>query len=234
MKLHSKYLPFDEITFRKHFIEIINKDKSNLDNHLDYFKNSIKIYQQFEKGLPISKKYVKQIRQIEKDEKFWTASSFLTIYYSENRREELIKIFEKSYGKTPPLKSFNSWDECLEGELHLFFEPNLTSPEIYRNHLKKSIKNEHLIPYVIDNAKGKNDEFRTNLEGPTNVDAMIINSSNGFSIIIEAKVLSDISCQVDYDMSRNQIIRNIDVMLELNGDLKFPITTGALIFNILL
>ncbi len=69
----------------------------------------------------------------------------------------------------------------------------------------------------------KNGEFKDNLEGPTNVDAIIINSKNGFSTIIEAKVLSDISINVRYDSMRNQLAMNIDVMLESNGNLCEPL-----------
>lgn len=52
------------------------------------------------------------------------------------------------------------------------------------------------------------------LEGPTHVDAMFLNVTNGFAWLIEAKVLSDVSYSVAFDNSRNQIARNIDVMLD--------------------
>ena len=51
---------------------------------------------------------------------------------------------------------------------------------------------------------------------------MIINIDNGFSVIIEAKVLSGISVSTTYDLSRNQIARSIDVMLEENNDMYSP------------
>lgn len=63
-----------------------------------------------------------------------------------------------------------------------------------------------------------------NLEGATNVDAMLMNSKNGFAVIIEAKVLSDISYEITYDTMRNQIARNIDVMLEENKELCHPLS----------
>jgi len=59
-------------------------------------------------------------------------------------------------------------------------------------------------------------EDKKTLEGPTNADAVLINADNGFTVIIGAKVLSDISHQITYDTTRNQIARNIDVMLERN------------------
>ena len=39
---------------------------------------------------------------------------------------------------------------------------------------------------------------------------------NGFAWAIEAKALSDISYQVTFDALRNQIARNIDVLLDVN------------------
>ena len=68
------------------------------------------------------------------------------------------------------------------------------------------------IPYILRAAKGK----KRSLEGPTHVDAILVNIDNGFGILFEAKVLSDISYQITYDTTRNQIARNIDVMLEEN------------------
>ena len=41
----------------------------------------------------------------------------------------------------------------------------------------------------------------------------MLNIKNGFNVFIEAKVLSDISYGVYYDSTRNQIARNLDVML---------------------
>jgi hypothetical protein len=43
---------------------------------------------------------------------------------------------------------------------------------------------------------------------------MFLNVTNGFAWLIEAKVLSDVSCQISFDNFRNQIARNIDVMLD--------------------
>ena len=223
MKLHDIYLPVEEHELKRHFVKISDKDRMNLDQHLNYYKRSIDNYRPFENGDYISKEKSKAVRQIEKDEKFWTASTFLTLFYSPTRNDDLIKMLEKAYGQTPPLKNFHNWDDCLEGDLHLFFEPNLPSPKSYLNWLKENIEQQHLIPYIIDNAKNKNGEFRADLEGATNVDALIINSTNGFAVVIEAKVLSDISYQVTYDMTRNQIIRNIDVMLDTNDDLHPPL-----------
>jgi hypothetical protein len=221
--LHTTYLPFTENEFKNHFIFIKGKGISNIDKHISYYKNSIDRYREYESGNSIAKNRVKHVRQIEKDEKFWTASTFMTLFHSKTSEAQLIMMLEKAYGKTPPLRNFNSWKDCFEGELHLYFEPNLQSPKLYLDYLKNNLTVNHFIPYVLNNATNKNGQFRTNLEGPTNVDALIINSNNGFAILIEAKVLSDISDDVNYNIFRNQIIRSIDVMLYPNPNLTHPL-----------
>src|SRR6185437_14259828 len=52
------------------------------------------------------------------------------------------------------------------------------------------------------------------LAGATHVDALLLNARNGFAVIFEAKVLSDVSTRVECDALRNQLARNIDVLLE--------------------
>lgn len=156
--------------------------------------------------------------QIEKDERFWIATSMMTIFHSQNRRRELTKLFRNAYGDIPPLRGLDSWEKCFGEKLHLFFEPNLPSPSSYKEWLLRNHIERQFIPYVLDSAKNKK-----NLEGPTNVDAMLLNSKNGFAVIIEAKVLSDISYEITYDTMRNQIARNIDVMLEENKELCHPL-----------
>jgi hypothetical protein len=89
---------------------------------------------------------------------------------------------------------------------------------LYKQWLRAHLRERHLIPYVL-----RSDNGIKNLEGPTNVDALLLNASNGFAVVIEAKVLSDVSCQITYDVQRNQIARNIDVMLEENASLCPPL-----------
>ena len=43
-------------------------------------------------------------------------------------------------------------------------------------------------------------------------------AATGVAVIFEAKVLSDISAHVTFDLARNQLARSIDVMLEANSD----------------
>lgn len=41
-----------------------------------------------------------------------------------------------------------------------------------------------------------------------------MNPKNGFAWLIEAKVLSDVSYSISFDNYRNQVVRNLDVMLD--------------------
>jgi hypothetical protein len=142
----------------------------------------------------------------------------MEVYHDPDRSKLLSMLLQKAYGPTPPIRDLASWDDCVSGKLHLFFEANLPSPESYKKWLKLNLHKRQFIPYISDSAEGK-----VNLEGPTNVDALLINEDQGFAVVIEAKVLSDISCQVTYDVMRNQIARNIDVMLERNRDVYHPL-----------
>jgi hypothetical protein len=221
--MHPIYLPFNEQELLSHFAEVRQNSEciKNVE-HLEYYKRSIGRYDEYLKNtLDRKRKPLKEMRkpcQIEKDERFWIATCMMTIFYSQNRRQELTELFRKAYGDIPPLRGLNSWVECFGEELHLFFEPNLPSPNSYKEWLLKDLTKRQFIPYVLDSAEGK-----LNLEGATNVDAILLNSKNRFAVIIEAKVLSDISYETTYDTMRNQIARNIDVMLEENRELCHPL-----------
>jgi hypothetical protein len=192
------------------------------EEHLRYYKRSAEAYKAFwaenadRKGMSITK--TRGCCQIEKDEKFWTAACLMSVFHSQSRKEQLINLFQKAFGNEPPFSERLSWENCFDENLYLFFEANLPSPVAYKNWLRQHLKERQFIPYVLDSDKGNK-----SLEGPTNVDAVLINEKNGFAVIIEAKVLSDISHQITYDVMRNQIARNIDVMLEKNGNLQWPL-----------
>ena len=221
--LHPIYLPFSESQLKCHFSKVGKSGKciESSNKHIEYFKKSLKNYQECPKRKDRKGKSLSDMRkpcQVEKDERFWTASCLMNIYYSNDRVNELSQLFKKAFGNKPPFVNIKSWKSCFEGELHLFFETNLPSSMLYKKWLCENLTNNHLIPYIIDTGSG-----RKNLEGATNVDAILINIRNGFAVIIEAKVLSDISYDITYDTMRNQIARNIDVMLEKNSDLCAPL-----------
>lgn len=221
--MHKSYLPFTEEQLLLHFADVKIQGKCVKNpEHLAYFRKSIDAYKKFiEKNPDRLGKSLDNMRkpcQIEKDERFWTASCLMTIYYSRNRKHELIKLLKKTYGERPLIKDLYSWDEYISDNIQLLLEPNLPSPKSYKQWLQDNITERQLIPYILDSVHKK----RT-LEGPTNVDALLLNPDNGFAVVAEAKVLSDISYHVTYDEMRNQIARNIDVMLEKNHDLCHPL-----------
>lgn len=213
-KIHKKYLPFYQDNVEDCFT---NK------NHLEYYSKSIKNYEEFfAKNDKIIGKSLDELRkplQIQKDERFWTINALLNIYNSPNRVGELVRLFEKEFGQKVPLSiNIDNWEDCFNSkELKLCFEVDLPSPKKYKDYLydnycqsykNKQCNRHQFIPYILACACNKK-----SLEGSTQVDAIIINPDNGFTVIFEAKVLSDISICTTYDLLRNQIARNIDVMI---------------------
>jgi hypothetical protein len=76
------------------------------------------------------------------------------------------------------------------------------------------------VRYVRESATAADGSFgKVVLEGATNVDAVLLNEDTGLAVLFEAKVLSDISSHTSYDAARNQLARNVDVMLEANDTL---------------
>lgn len=206
--IDDKYLPFTRDQMRQHFLV-------DAESQIDYFERSAERYHDFFTanfriaGNSITN--VRRARQIEKDERFWTAASLKHIFDHPRRNTTLEVILASAFGDKPPVEGLNTWSECLMGELSLYFEAQATSPKAYVDWLSQNLSERQIIPYVRDAAAR---EGRRRLEGPTHFDAVIVNRSNGFSLLIEAKVLSDISPHVSFDNLRNQLVRCIDVMIE--------------------
>ena len=229
--IHPIYLPFSVEQLRRHFAPTAEGDaQERADRYLRYYLDSAERYDRFQadhaqrrQGLPLSE--LRRPRQIEKDERFWVVACPMEYFYSLERREHLGALMRVCFGGTPPVADLASWDECLGGKLHLFFEINLPSPPGYRRWLTEKLGERQIIPYVLDAAcrRGTN-RIRGGLEGPTHVDALLLDADNGFAVLFEAKVLSDISYQVSFDMMRTQIARTIDVMLERNESLPEPLS----------
>jgi len=225
-KMQDKYLPFSKKELLLHFAPVGKECEPN-ENQLNYYIRSIENYEQYKKetilGKPLHE--IKGSCQIQKDERFWTVNTLMNIFYSSNRVNDLCLLFEKAFGKKVPTSiEIDSWRECFNNDnLELYFEVDLPSPPSYKNNLcslyeKGNIQEHQIIPFIIASAHGKKI-----IEGSTQVDAVIINPDNGFNVLIEAKVLSDTSNSITYDVVRNQIARNIDVMLESNERLCDPL-----------
>lgn len=207
--LDESYFPFTRMQLSEHFEN---------ENHLQYYETRAARYADFLAEHPITKGMkitndVRSGRQIEKDERIWTLTALKQVFDT----GRIPGLLECGFGDKPPSgTSITSWAEFCHVEdprrFRLLFEVDLPSPMAYREHLKEAYHADQgptLIPYVRDASMGS-----TTYEGPTQVDALLLNEENGCAVLIEAKALSDISCQVTFDMTRNQIIRNIDVMLE--------------------
>jgi len=227
-KMQDKYLPFSKEELLLHFAPVGKKCEPN-ENQLNDYIRSIENYEKYKKNNNnILGKLLREIKgpcQIQKDERFWTVNTLMNIYYSSNRFNELCKLSEKAFGeKVPSSIGINNWEDCFNTEdLKLYFEVDLPSPTIYKNNLyslykEDKIQEHQIIPFIIASAHEKK-----TLEGSTQVDALILNPDNGFNVLIEAKVLSDISIGITYDVVRNQIARNIDVMLASNKRLYNPL-----------
>lgn len=225
--INETYLPFVADDLKKHFAPVNGSDL-DADRHLKYYLESAERSRQHasnctdRRGKPIQE--LKLPYQIEKDERFWVVACLMTYFYSDDPIKNFSNLLQKCFSEKPPINGLSSWEECLAGKLHLFFEVKLPSPPSYKEWLKENIKDQHMIPYVLDAAcKLGSDEIKLGLEGPTHVDAMLICEDKDFAVFIEAKVLSDISCQITFDTTRNQIARNIDVMLDKNPKLPEPL-----------
>jgi len=206
--IDTTYLPFTPDELRSHFIV-------DVDGQLAYYRKSATRYQEFMASHPdtagISLTMARLPRQIEKDERFWTVTALKRVFDDASRDALLGQLLSRAYGAAPPISGMGSWSECLTGELRLYFEACLPSPKAYVEWLRLHLAERQTIPYVLDAAR--RGSTRT-LEGATHVDAMLLNLSNGFAWLIEAKVLSDVSYFISFDNLRNQIARNIDVMLD--------------------
>ncbi len=209
--IDDKYLRFTRDQMRQHFLV-------DAESQIDYFEQSAKRYRAFlaenpeRAGIPLTKASFP--RQIEKDERFWTAASLKHIFdlNHDQRNSSLASILTRTFGDKPPVEGLSTWRECLSGQLSLYFEAQARSPKVYVDWLRQNLLGRQFIPYIHDAAARRS---QRTLEGATHFDAALVNPINGFAILIEAKVLSDISPHVSFDNLRNQMARCIDVMLEI-------------------
>lgn len=209
--LHDRLMPFEPEQVKKYFAP------ESADAQLLYFEKSVGKYRDFENktgGYTVDN--YREYRQAEKDERFFTTKYFVALFESKDKTDKLKKLLVKSFGEIPPFERGKetpaSWNSLLDG-VELMLGKDLPSPKQYKEHLSTSLHKRHFVPYVIEHGTKADKSYRSDLEGATQVDAFIW-QKDGINILIEAKFLSDISCNVSYDAARNQIARNIDVMLD--------------------
>jgi hypothetical protein len=86
------YLPFTEDQLKSHFADVRQKGTciGTADKHIEHYKRSIENYKEYIERTPIRKgRSVSDLKipcQIEKDEKFWTASCLITIFQARDEQ----------------------------------------------------------------------------------------------------------------------------------------------------
>jgi hypothetical protein len=191
------YMPFTEDQLQAHF-----KRVNGSADHLAYYRKSAALRRA--EDPPKSKLAI----QMEKDERFWVVTTLKRLYDDRADGAALTTALESCLGVPPA--AFRTWKEALAEPLRLYFEVALPAPVSYRAYLTENVRSLNL-----DLPHRRHPPPRTRYEGQTWVDAVLV-SGTGVAVLFEAKVLSDISCRIEFDATRNQIARTIDVMLERN------------------
>jgi hypothetical protein len=220
--LDQTYLPFTADQLRQHFAPVAGPGER--DRHLQYYLASIEQARKYEesirRGIRPTRAQTRLGRQMEKDERFWVVTALMSLYHAgdgSGRERPFVRVLERAGLRPPP--GFPRWEDALAGGLDLFYEVNLPSPDGYRAWLRDHLYQRTPIPYLKEQAEA----LGARLEGTTKTDAMLLAPSSGVAVVFEAKVLSDISTHVTFDLARNQLARSIDVMLEDNPTLPAPL-----------
>jgi len=221
--LHSTYLPFTADQLRGHFAPVISAEE--LDRHLTYYLASVEHAKMHTdligRGIQPTPAQTRLGRQMEKDERFWIAAALMSIYHQDEgpgRAKVLGRLLQRATLRPP--SPYAAWSDALAGPLKLFFEVSLPSPRGYRGWLRQHLDERVPIPYLREKAEVAG----LRLEGATKADAMLLAPATGVAVIFEAKVLSDVSTHVTFDVARNQLARIIDVMLDANPQLPAPLS----------
>ena len=154
---------------------------------------------------------------MEREERFWLATALMSLYHADDgsgRGQLFARLLERA-GLRPP-SGFPGWEDALAAP-DLFFEVNLPSPARYRAWLCDHLGERVPIPYLKKRRKRRGRGWKDR-RGPTRCCRCC-----AVAVIFEAKVLSDISTHVTFDLARNQLARTIDVMLEVNPALAAPL-----------
>lgn len=227
--LHEIYLPFSKEQLREHFAPV-GTHPTDPDVHVHPYCKSIRAAREWEthpvSGTPAEvAKAKRHALQIQKDERFWIARALMSHFHVPNRVHAFAGMLVICLGTVPPVEGLDSWEQALgDGEeLKLYFEVSLPTPPGYRGHLAGRLGERVLIPHVLESAWTTAATGHA-LEGATKADAVLVAPETGFAVLFEAKVLADASGGIGFDVLRNQLARSIDVMLEPNPRLQWPLT----------
>ncbi|NNJ24642.1 hypothetical protein [Alienimonas chondri] len=212
--IHPKYLPYTREELTGHFA-----DEKHLNQLVDSSRRLTAYVRRFEGltgGFSLTPE-VRRERQLERDERAWTVSALKAVYDA----NAMPALLDRAFAHTQGDERVGGWAEKVGGEdSTLRFEVGLYSPEVYREALRRRYDERDasvaLVPYISDAAAG-----RTKLEGATRADGVL--SGQSATVVFEAKLLSDSSSHVTFDPLRNQIARNLDILLDEKAALKHEI-----------
>ncbi len=228
--INATYLPFTPAQLSQHFACVRGGgDPSRQLAH--YLDSALRT----EKHVPVHAERIAMARppmcdaldhQIEKDERFWIATALMTAFHHEDRVGMFSRLLEAALDDSGLPSEFGDWAAALgpADELRLFFEANLPAPREYKDELAEESRGDRPYRQLLPHLRAVARRPRP-LEGATKVDAILVAPSTGFAVVFEAKVLSDVSSHTTYDAIRNQIARNLDVLLDPHPALMHPLNT---------
>lgn len=216
--IHNTYLPFGREQLLQHFAQVAGP----ASDHAKYYSTSA-LRAAAHICVPAGRRGCSDslAHQIEKDERFWIATALLSLFYRHDRIGAFADLLAGSLGKVPPVSGLSTWEEALGDpeDLRVYFEVNLPAPSSYKKWMATHYESRTLTKYQRNRAAHN----AGTLEGATKVDALLIAPRTGFAVIFEAKVFSDTSTSTDYNAARNQLARNIDVLLDDHPSLLPPL-----------
>ena len=151
--IHDVCLPFTHEQLAPHF-----SNEKHLDSLATSAIRNSAFVTQFGAhfaGMPITKE-VRDNRQIEKDERFWTVCTLKSVFDA----GRFADILQCGFDNPPPLSGFASWEECVgeKKDQELRFEVAVSSPKVYRRALRSRFRDggaaAHLVRYVVDAGQG--------------------------------------------------------------------------------
>jgi hypothetical protein len=222
--IDQTYLPFTPSQLLEHFAPVAGRGDPN--RYLTHYVTSQRNREEFRRSNVVGPavrdpRLIRLGNQMEKDERFWVVAALMSIYHrAPDRSAAFSALLSRCEGLQLPIGRFSTWKEALGEHQELYFEANLPSPPRYRHYLQEHSNERTLaIPNLREAARTRGGR----LEGATKVDALLIAPDTGFAVLFEAKVLADMSTGIEFDVLRNQMIRNIDVMLDNNAALRWPL-----------
>lgn len=215
------YLPYPVAELKRHFAPV-HGDNTNerTERHLDHYLTSAANRARRVPGTHSGEGHVdaheeRLVQQMEKDERFWVVAALMGLFHHGDRIDNFSRALEAAQ-VAPTFGGHKTWHDALGDpeKLELYFEAHLPSPPGYSKldptQLQKHLNQKMLaIPHLLEKAA-----TTKGLEGTTKVDALLISRETHTAVLFEAKVLADMSVGTSYDITRNQMLRNIDVMLE--------------------